>query len=74
MSSFRPKLGPPGPIFFHWTTEALIYNIPCPSPHPSHPSKLFGTLTKIMSPALPIAASLFLLANNISNKSREKSQ
>ncbi len=52
MSSFRTKLGPPGPIFFHWTTEALIYNIPCPSPHPSHPSKLFGTLTKIMSPTV----------------------
>ncbi len=74
MSSFRPKLWSPGAIYFHWTTEALIYNIPRPSHYPSHPSKLFGTLKKIKSPAPPIAASLFLLANNIANKSREKSQ
>jgi hypothetical protein len=37
-------------LSLHWTKEALIYNIPRPSPHPSHPCKLFGTLKNIMPP------------------------
>jgi hypothetical protein len=58
-----------GRISLHWTTEALIFIIPRPSPHLSHPSKLFGILKKYPlplspTPAPPIAASLFLLANN----------
>ncbi len=35
-----PNSGRQGHIFFHWTTEASKYNIPRPSPHLSHPSKL----------------------------------
>jgi hypothetical protein len=63
-------------VYFHCTTEALIYNIPRLSPNPFHPCKLFGTLKIIMPPPphLPIAASLFLLENNIKKKHSKKSQ
>ncbi len=37
--SSGPNSGCQRRISFHWTKEALIYNIPRPSPHPSHPKK-----------------------------------
>jgi hypothetical protein len=36
MLPFRLELGPSGRLSFRWTTEALIYNIPRPSPHRTH--------------------------------------
>ncbi len=38
--SSGPNSGCQGRISFHCTTEALIYNIPRSSPHPSHPCEL----------------------------------
>ncbi len=37
--SSGPNSGCQGRISVHWTTKALLYNIPRPSPHPSHPCK-----------------------------------
>jgi len=50
-ASFRPSSGRQGRIFFHWTTEALKYNIPRPLSHLSHPSNF-------LSYAAPYWASL----------------
>jgi hypothetical protein len=58
--SSGPNTGCQRRISFHWTKEALIYNISHPSSHPSHPCKLFGTLKNIISPA--IIAALILTA------------
>jgi hypothetical protein len=46
-----PSLGRQGRISFHWTTEALKYNIPHPSLHLSHPisSKLRCTLLSFVA-------------------------
>ncbi len=57
MLPFWPEFGPPGvyttihifPVL-NWTTEASKYNIPRPSPHLSHPSKLRCTLLSLVAP------------------------
>jgi hypothetical protein len=69
--SSGPNSGCQGRISFHWTKEALIYNIPHPSPHPSHPCKHPKKQYNAL-PDLPIAASLFLLENNIKKKNPAK--
>jgi hypothetical protein len=48
-ASFRPSSGRQGRIFFHWTSEALKYNIPRPLSHLSHPSKLRCTLLSFVA-------------------------
>ncbi len=61
-----------GRISFHCTTEALIYNIPRLSPHPSHPCKLFGTLKNTMPPSPRLAHRSFALENKIKKNPSKK--
>jgi hypothetical protein len=62
MVLFWPELGLPEAYIFPLDQRGfgILYNIPRPSPHSSHPCKVFGTQKNILSPT--IIAALILTA------------
>ncbi len=49
MLPFSPVLGPPVAYIFPLNHQSFVINIPRPSRHPSHPSKLRRTLLSFVA-------------------------